>query len=122
MATIPKTKKPGTKGTFVGHTAVWLDCDATIVQNFRDACRLLICKSITSEYPLLWNLTFIPGSRVSDLVDNTLFRAAKIQSEFNRDRFTFPVEGWNPLIDPHQDESILTTEQRKNPMCNPTAA
>ena len=98
-----KTKQPGTKGTYVEHTAVWLDCDATIVQTFRDACRLLIRKSITSEYPLLWNLTFIPGSRISDLGDDTLFRAAKIQRDFNRDRFTFPVEGWSPLIDPHQD-------------------
>ena len=31
-----------------------------------------------------------------------LFRAGNIQSDFNRDQFTFPVEGRNPLINPHQ--------------------
>ena len=74
---------------------------------FRDVCHLIITKSITSEYPLLWNLTFIPISRAGDLGNDVIFRAAQSQQKFNNERFTFPVEGWNPNIDPHQDAPFI---------------
>ena len=102
-----KTRKSGTKGASVEHTAMWLDCDASVVTDFRDTYHLLITKLITSEYPLLWNLTFIPVSKVGDLGNNEIFRATQAQSNFIHDSLTFPVERWNPLIDPYQDAPFI---------------
>ena len=36
-----------------------------------------------------------------------IFRAAHSQQKINNERFKFPVEGWNPNIDPHQDAPFI---------------
>ena len=107
VAHTTKTRKTGTEKTYVDHTAVWLDYNASIVVKFHDACYLLITKLITSEYPLLWKLIFIPVFKVGDLDNNAIFHTSQAQKNFIRDSFTFPAKRLNPLIDTHQDASFI---------------
>ena len=46
---------------------IYLDCTKDLIQEMREACRLITPQSIeTSEYPLLWNLMFVPQRGLSN--------------------------------------------------------
>ena len=49
----------------------------------REACRLITPQSVeTCEYPLLWNLMFVPATRFVELDSDWQFEMAKRQAKF----------------------------------------
>ena len=87
---------------------MWVDCDFTIVQAFRDACRLVIAGTIEeSEYPLIWNCHFISDTNYQELCEDHRYKAAARQKAFVTKHFTFPVGGINEAVDPFMDSPTI---------------
>ena len=59
-----KVVNPKNRNHVVKAQAISLDCTKDLIQDMREACRLITPQSVeTSEYPLLWNLIFVPATR-----------------------------------------------------------
>ena len=99
-----KVVNPKNRNHFVKAQALWLDCTKDLVPEMREACRLITPQSVeTSEYPLLWNLMFVPATRFVELTSDWQFEMAKRQAKFIEDKFTYTVTGWNPDVDLFMD-------------------
>ena len=110
-----KVLNPRGKGKeHVETTAMWIDCGLPIINRFRDACRLVVAsKASESEYPLLWNCTFISERDYMEFRDEFRFTAAKKQQSFVRERFTHNIGGINAATNPYMEcpiRNIGTTE------------
>ena len=93
---------------------MWIDYGLSIINRFRDACRLVVAiKASDSEYPLLWNCTFISERDYMEFRRDFRFSAAQKHQAFVRERLTHHIGGITPATNPYMEcpiHNIGTTE------------
>ena len=85
---------PKNRNKVIREQAIWLGCTADIVQEIREACHLIAPQTVeSSEYPLLWNLMFVPAVKVVEINSQWQYKMAKRQEKFIETKFTYSVNG-----------------------------
>ena len=114
-----KMYQPGTKKC-VTINALHLKCDPSIRTTFRAACRTITGLERNSEYPLIWNYVFAQQSKFMELGNENFYRCAVRHAEWEKNRFTFPIEHVHPAVNPHCDAPFIDWGTKDEPKVEAT--
>ena len=84
-----------------------------------NACRML-ATDVTSEYPLLWNVTFVSDKKYHELREDYRYQMAQLQRDFIASRFNFEVEGFK--FNPYMEFSTVDPSGDPNTPCEDSLA
>ena len=100
---------------------VWLECTEDIVPQFRQACRLIQPTALaTSDYPLLYNLMYVPFYKFQELDKRWIYQQAQRQHAFVNSRMSIVTKGWGATLNPYMDAPMranLENDQTLNTDC-----
>ena len=98
---------------------VSLECTDHIVLLFCQACRLIQPTMLeNSDYPLLYNLMYVPTSQFQELDNRWIYKQAQRQLAFVSLRMPIVTKGWGANLNLYMDTPICANASTSEPILN----